>query len=110
MDRRSYGTCRTAIQVPGRVVERFTSKSPRTQPLPPNGPCDIQQSQMEQSLKRLVTLVIWCKISTFPHLQLAHSVVSDLELTPASYIDAYNCHGPLGTTTNAGDSSKNFIL
>ncbi|KAH7881866.1 hypothetical protein F5I97DRAFT_1932296 [Phlebopus sp. FC_14] len=61
------------------------------------------QIQMEQSLRRSVTLVIWYKsncdpvrltheIATFPLFQLSHFpyVVSDLELTPTSYIDAYN--------------------
>ncbi|KIJ14754.1 hypothetical protein PAXINDRAFT_99820 [Paxillus involutus ATCC 200175] len=69
-----------------RVIEKPTSpKHTQSQPLP------------------AMTLVIWynsnCdpirlthEISTFP-LQLSHypSVVSNLELTPASYIDAYNC-------------------
>ncbi|KIJ21242.1 hypothetical protein PAXINDRAFT_66361 [Paxillus involutus ATCC 200175] len=89
----------------GRVVEKPTSpERTQPQPLPPNSAADNRQSQMEQSLKRSVTLVIWYKsncdpirltheISTFPLLQLSHypSVVSDLELTPASYIDTYNC-------------------
>ncbi|OJA21339.1 hypothetical protein AZE42_07117 [Rhizopogon vesiculosus] len=71
------------------------------------GSNDEKQNQMEQSLKRSITLVIWYKpvqqpacdpirlnheISTFPLFQLSHfpSVVSDLELTPASYLDTYN--------------------
>ncbi|KAL4067167.1 hypothetical protein V8B97DRAFT_1978346 [Scleroderma yunnanense] len=62
-----------------------------------------RQSQMEQSLKRSVTLVIWYKpncdpvrlireVSTFPLFQLSQypSLVSDLELTSESYLDAYN--------------------
>ncbi|EGO04229.1 hypothetical protein SERLA73DRAFT_173674 [Serpula lacrymans var. lacrymans S7.3] len=61
------------------------------------------QSQMEQSLKRSVTLIIWYKahcdpirlnhdVSTFPLFQLSHypSLVSDLELSPHSYIDTFN--------------------
>lgn len=68
-----------------------------------NGHDSLRQSQMEQSLKRSVTLVIWYKpncdpirlkheIPTFPLFQISHfpSLVSDLELTPASCLDAYN--------------------
>ncbi|KAF9224537.1 hypothetical protein BS17DRAFT_80422 [Gyrodon lividus] len=90
-----------------RAVEKPTSPErvqPQHQPQPPISAANDRQSQMEQSLKRSVTLVIWYKpncdpirltheISTFPLFQLSHysSVVSDLELTPASYIDTYNC-------------------
>ncbi|KIJ59414.1 hypothetical protein HYDPIDRAFT_118507 [Hydnomerulius pinastri MD-312] len=86
----------------GRTIEKPPSPE-RAQPQPLGSTSDERQCQMEQSLKRSVTLVIWYKpncdpirltheISTFPLFQLSHyqSVVSDLELTPASYLDAYN--------------------
>ncbi|KAI6035881.1 hypothetical protein EDC04DRAFT_3064581 [Pisolithus marmoratus] len=68
-----------------------------------NSDDSLRQSQMEQSLKRSVTLVIWYQsnrdpirlkheIPTFPLFQISHfpSLISDLELTPASCLDTYN--------------------
>ncbi|KAH7927043.1 hypothetical protein BV22DRAFT_1007806 [Leucogyrophana mollusca] len=82
------------VPSPARSPEDHTSKD--------------TQNQMERSLKRSVTLVIWYKpncdpvrlnheISTFPLFQLSHfpALVSDLELSSSSYIDTYNnatCH------------------
>ncbi|KAG9309840.1 hypothetical protein JVU11DRAFT_1148 [Chiua virens] len=70
---------------------------------PESQPHDDRQSQLEQALKRSVTLVIWYRpncdpirltheISTFPLFSLSHypSVVSDLELGSTSYMDTYN--------------------
>ncbi|OAX36032.1 hypothetical protein K503DRAFT_867853 [Rhizopogon vinicolor AM-OR11-026] len=90
------------MSAPSNATASGTEKPPS----PENsaaGSNDEKQSQMEQSLKRSITLVIWYKqacdpirlnheISTFPLFQLSHfpSVVSDLELTSASYLDTYN--------------------
>jgi hypothetical protein len=85
---------------------------------PPAPESDDRQCQMEQALRRSVTLVIWYRvrrppgpspaltppqsacdpirlthdISTFPLFSLSHypSVVVDLELSATSYIDAYD--------------------
>ncbi|KAG1740234.1 uncharacterized protein EDB91DRAFT_1133850 [Suillus paluster] len=90
------------MPAPSNAVSRGAEKPPSPEH-PSASSNDDRQSQMEQSLKRSITLVIWYKpacdpirlnheISTFPLFQLSHfpSVVSDLELTPASYIDTYN--------------------
>lgn len=82
-----------------RPVNRFASPEYIQQP----NHVDDKQSQMEQSLKRSVTLVIWYKpdcdpvrftheVSTFPLFQLTQfpSLITDLELTSESYLDAYN--------------------
>ncbi|KAG2365266.1 hypothetical protein BDR07DRAFT_1607579 [Suillus spraguei] len=89
----------TYLQMSANVVPRGAEKLPSLE----QQSNDEKQSQMELSLKRSITLVIWYKpacdpirlnheISTFPLFQLSHfpSVVSDLELTPASYVDTYN--------------------
>ncbi|KIJ58846.1 hypothetical protein HYDPIDRAFT_119095 [Hydnomerulius pinastri MD-312] len=55
----------------GHTIEKSPSPE-RAQPHPLGSTPDERQCQMEQSLKRSVTLVIWYK------------------LTPASYLDAYN--------------------
>ncbi|KAH7916641.1 hypothetical protein BJ138DRAFT_1138846 [Hygrophoropsis aurantiaca] len=101
------------VSAPGTFPEsqNGTSSMHKT-PSPVRSPDDNiksdTQTQMERSLQRTITLVIWYKpncdpirlnheVTTFPLFQLSHfpALVSDLDLSPSSYIDTYNnvaCH------------------